>query len=578
MNITIFSGGHGSIALQNGLKEIYPHCRITNIVNLYDDGKSTRIARRVCDCLGPSDLRKNHLTQYLYNTEKSKINQNIIDFYDKRFDISSDYDEAIEFVLNQLNIWGFEGFDGYVKRFFENAKKKGITNFKDFAITNIVYAEMFKEHGVNYTNEFFTKFLNITESEILVNSENTMNLSAITDKGRILKDQDEIVELKNPNEKIVKVFLDNKEYYDDLNPKIIDNLNNADVIILSSGTQWCSLIPSYMNPQIQECLKKNGKKIIFVINLKEDYDMYGCSSIELIDSVSHYVDLSQGKILYNSDANENLKKIHPKYKYHIASMKNISGKHDPHLLAVNIFKMALNLENTKTKNVFLDFDDTIYSRNEKDIDISIENSLLLNKLANDGFNFTILSGNTYKHIHEKWSKIFGANLKYLSKNIKIWADWCLLKYDNGQIIKKIQNKNIIDYDIIKKYLMEIGIQEHEIILKGTKDYLTSINIKPLNNREREFLSRLLNYKFPQYNSLIAGTTSVDIVSKDSSKVNALKDDIETYNITDFIFIGDECDNGNDTEIYQYCQKLTQSNPIQVRNVYETNMILQILGE
>ena len=577
MNITIFSGGTGSIALQRGLNEIYPKCKITNIINLYDDGKSTRIARRVCDCLGPSDLRKNHLTQYLYNTDKNQINQNIVDFYEKRFDLSSNYDTALTEVLHQLEVWNFSEFNNYAIRFFENAKRKNINNFKDFAITNIIYAEMFKEHGVNYTNEYFTKFLNLTLSEVLVNSEENLNLSALTNKNRILADEVEILDLKDPNEKIVKTLLNNLDYYNHLNPKIIDNLNNADIIILSAGTQWSSLIPSYMNKDIQNCLNKNSHKIIFVVNVKEDVDMYGCSSIDMINAVSNYINLDNSKILYNSDATETLQEIHPKYKFYKASMKNNNGKHDPHLLAINIFKMHFNLENVNTKNIFLDFDDTLYARNKTDIEMSIQNALLMNKLS-DNYNFTILSGNSYKHIHERLSKIFSANLANLSNNIKIWADWCLVKYENGNVIKKIKNKNITNYSSLVDYLKLLKLNNKEIIFRGPKDYLTSIAIKPLNNRERIFLSELLNIKFPEFDSVIAGTTTLEIVSKNTSKIDALKEDIQALKDNSLIFIGDECANGNDAEVYSFCKNNENYYPINVKNIYETNVILQILGE
>ena len=79
MNIVIFSGGTGSIALQNGLKQLVPNCKITNIINAYDDGKSTGICRKIMKVLGPSDIRKIHETQYK-NAHNNNINQNIVEF------------------------------------------------------------------------------------------------------------------------------------------------------------------------------------------------------------------------------------------------------------------------------------------------------------------------------------------------------------------------------------------------------------------------------------------------------------------------------------------------------------------
>lgn len=67
-NIVIFSGGTGSIAIQEGLSLIYGNnnYNLDIIINAYDNGKSTGVCRKIFDnqILGPSDLRKNQMTQY----------------------------------------------------------------------------------------------------------------------------------------------------------------------------------------------------------------------------------------------------------------------------------------------------------------------------------------------------------------------------------------------------------------------------------------------------------------------------------------------------------------------------------
>ena len=67
-NIVIFSGGTGSIAIQEGFSAIYgnENYNIDIIINAYDNGKSTGTCRRIFNdkILGPSDYRKNHMTQF----------------------------------------------------------------------------------------------------------------------------------------------------------------------------------------------------------------------------------------------------------------------------------------------------------------------------------------------------------------------------------------------------------------------------------------------------------------------------------------------------------------------------------
>ena len=69
--VLIFAGGTGSIALQTGLHQLYGNSlQVDVVISAYDNGKSTGECRKIFGgkILGPSDLRKNQLTQFkLYN-------------------------------------------------------------------------------------------------------------------------------------------------------------------------------------------------------------------------------------------------------------------------------------------------------------------------------------------------------------------------------------------------------------------------------------------------------------------------------------------------------------------------------
>ena len=93
-----------------------PNCSITNIINAYDDGKSTGVCREICHILGPSDIRKNHETQYL-NAHKNDANKNILEFYSKRYDIPFENEE--KFCLDKLKKWSLSCFIDFAKTFFE---------------------------------------------------------------------------------------------------------------------------------------------------------------------------------------------------------------------------------------------------------------------------------------------------------------------------------------------------------------------------------------------------------------------------------------------------------------------------
>ena len=89
-NILIFSGGTGSIALQNSIAEHYGNnVNVDIIISAYDNGKSTGECRKAFNSkiLGPSDLRKNHLTQFKIQKDLSdSANKAILKYFEYRFD------------------------------------------------------------------------------------------------------------------------------------------------------------------------------------------------------------------------------------------------------------------------------------------------------------------------------------------------------------------------------------------------------------------------------------------------------------------------------------------------------------
>lgn len=567
MNIVIFSGGSGSIQLQNGLKKIAPHCKITNIINIYDDGKSTGIARKVCDVLGPSDLRKNHYVQY--KNSKNPKNQNILDFYEKRFEIPNENSD--EFVLTKLSEWNLSQFEKYVPVFFSLALQKNITDFSDFSIANIIYATMFREIGYEKTNEYFKNFLNI-EDNILINSYENYVLRGITESGKELLDEGSIVDHKNPNDPISNVYFykDGKKFneYENLNIEILKTLREADLVVYSSGTQWSSLIPTYLNNKIKKVLDSISYKTIFVINNQEDKDMFGVNSQKLVSIVEKYINLQETKFIINTDATKIMSEEIPNKKCYFYSMENNNGKHNPEKLAKAIFKTFFDI-NKNFDSLFVDFDDTLYSRNEDDIEISIENCKIFNDLNDKIYKKVIISGNGYKPIQNKLSQIFGSDLNV---NFDIWADGGIVKYKNNLVIDKIDNLKIQNLEKIVNVFDELGLR-NKIDLRGPQDFITCVNIKPLNELERTLLSKYLNLIFEQQNenlvAQITGTTSVDIVHKDLNKKFAFM----KYSSNGSLFIGDECECGNDKEVSLICE-----NYVQVKNVYDMNIILKLLME
>ena len=267
----IFSGGTGSIAIQEGLSLIYGNnnYNLDIIINAYDNGKSTGVCRKIFDnqILGPSDLRKNQMTQYKiqhFEALKDPLSREsvIYKIFNLRIDAGSKeeyYDSVCEIlekdraVIGDKDIYYFKGLLDFF--FFENIQsnvwRKGIENieFKDFSIANVFYsaAAAMNDYSLRLAGKDMSTILDIKDNVHLISDVN-LYLRAKTESGYMIMDEGEMVEWDNPNDKIqsVMLFKNGKEYIPSVDEEtdltkvrsVKNIIEAADVIIFSSGTQW----------------------------------------------------------------------------------------------------------------------------------------------------------------------------------------------------------------------------------------------------------------------------------------------------------------------------------------------------
>lgn len=221
--------------------------------------------------------------------------------------------------------------------------------------------------------------------------------------------------------------------------------------------------------------------------------------------------------------------------------------------------------------ILLDFDDTLWARNIENADtlqISKNNIELLNKLSKTT-NCSIISGNTYSSIRQKVKQA----IQLKDQLFNIWAD---------------ANSTLYIKDVKKGFIDDFSIDEYkDSIFKFLNGYnlrystfgypdLVNIKIKPLNNLERSLLLDLFNIYKDKHNlkakAFKAGTTTIDILSENNSKVHLLESKwFLDFNIKKSLYIGDECYNGNDKDICKKCSEY-----INVQDVKETNTLLKLL--
>lgn len=565
MKITIISGGSGNDRLFKGLKSLYKNCDIKVITNMYDSGKSTGICRKVTDTLGVSDVRKNHIRMYLAMTEFP--NKAIVEFYNSRFNFSVGNEK--EEILSLLDIWDLSKLGIYVERFF-NRPESHSYKYDDFNIANIVYSEMYSEMGYEFTNSYFCDMLGIDDF-VVINSFDNVYLNAITESGHVIEDEGDLVDWKNPNDKIVSITLDNPNSIS-LNQKAVDRIYESDLIIISTGTFWSSIYPTLYYGDFYRAINESSAKKIWAMNNEEDKDSYGVTSNDFISIVENLgLDLSSFSILENLDSKESLHIKNDSYNIVYSRMGNDNGKHNSELFSSEIFKIYYNLTD-KYDNIIFDFDDTIWSRDYKNNivnkNISINNVNIINDYLYS--KSIIISGNTYKSLYTKLVSIYGLDLN--GCKLDIWADSNCREYNNNKVVKTL--KHLIIDNTFKNRIRSLLNDKFGIVCSFDNDEETfNIKIKPLNNLERNLMYYYMNDYYlndSNYEARITGSTTIDIVNKNNNK-------IEVFKFLDLkgssIYIGDEIDGGNDSDIAKLC-----TNSIRVKDVEETNTVLKLLRE
>lgn len=574
MNVLVISGGSGNDALIKGLVRVYPDVKIKVLLNAYDNGKSTGICRYVTNTLGVSDIRKNHIRMYKERIPQADWNQDIIDFYSKRFDLTPG--KELEEVIEHLLDWGLDDLCVYAVRFFARPKAS-VEHYVDFSISNIIYSEMYAELGYEDTNDYFAEEILGIDNFIVFNSYDQVFIDAATKNGMILNGEETIVDYNNEEDPIEKIIYNIDRDFT-LPPTITLNAKKAidwaELIVISSGTFWASIYPTLEYADLYKLINASRARKVWVMNNEPDKDCLGVSDTQLIQHFENLgLDLSDFTILYNYDGNKLLTTPMAtfKYNYICESMGNNEGKHNPILLAKAVYKIYYNLTGGYD-NIFFDFDDTIWPRNDIFDYVGRDNIRLLSKFEKD---VVIVSGNTMESVRKHIEESIGDLDSFFAD---VWADANTTKMYRGKIVKTLDELTLPKSveDIIKE-LEKYNVKP--VAMRAGSQNITCIKIKPLDKRERVILLDLLNkYLIPLYckdMNVVArstGTTTIDIMNQNNDKLVVFHEyskGLEGYG--NFLYIGDEVDSGNDINIALAC-----NNSIHVKDVKETNLILRLL--
>ena len=212
--VIVFGGGTGMSYLLRGLKQ-YP-LDITAVVSVCDDGGSTGKLRDEFDILAPGDIRK--VIESLSDNENE--------------------------LRNLLN-YRFES--------------KGELN--NHSLGNlIVLAEMKLQGSAQKAIETLSKILKL-KGKVLPFTEDKVILMGKMDDGTIIEGEHNIT--KSP-QKVNEVFYKKEPH---ISNELLEEIQEADLIILSMGSLFTSVIPNLLSKDIINTIDNSNAKIVYCCNL-----------------------------------------------------------------------------------------------------------------------------------------------------------------------------------------------------------------------------------------------------------------------------------------------------------------------
>lgn len=592
-NIVIFSGGTGSIAIQEGFSAIYgnDNYNLDVIINAYDNGKSTGTCRKIFNdkILGPSDLRKNHMTQFkvqkaIQLKDFSSRESILYKLFNLRLDAESKedyYEQACQLleenrpVIGDKDTYSLKSLLDYF--FFENVHNNvwrrtlKDVDFKDFSIANVFYSASAAMNGysLRLAGKDMAGILGIKDNVHLISDVN-LYLQARTQSGHIIEDEGIIVQWDNPEDKIssVMLFKDGEEYIPSVDEETDITkvrscksiIEEADLIIFSSGTQWSSLIPSYMHSGLRKMLAASKAKKYVVMNNVEDHDMKGVTADDIVDILGDNIPMADVTAVVNLDAVPGMNKV--------TKIRSISGhiggekaKHNPVKLIALIMKDYFDVTGFKGTFIY-DLDGTLWDEraNNKGKAVGSENMNL--------FTGIIHSGNNYEHVRDAFKYLF-----HQDTLTEIYSDFGNVHFTSEDYTTDVLSKKYVVENGVVEELGKIPAFNGKIKVRGEGCVVT---IKPLVNREvllRKAQEALAVFG-DTYEARISGHTSIDVMVKEYDKKTMILEIMKKHGLKteDVIFVGNETEEGAEANI-----KETGVRTLQVDDVYECNVLLKTLN-
>lgn len=341
LHVVLFTGGRGASALTERLLA-EPRISLTLAINGYDDGASTGEVRRFLgDSLGPSDFRKNaSRVARALRTAPAEL----VELLDLRLPDEAAVEQLSEVaaawrrlprsagspapaplvwpaasaLAHRLELPTRAALAGALEEVDVERRRTGrALSLADCAVGNLVFAGLFLRAGRRFNDavDAYDRLLGIPAGliENVTDGANAF-LVAIDHLGRLLASEADIVDARQRNcvQEIalvgaavgpaevaeaatltplaMRAWLAARSREVRLNPRLVERLAMADLIVYAPGTQHSSLFPSYLTVGLGDALAANVRAVkLLVTNLHADAEIHDRSAVDLAERALYYL-------------------------------------------------------------------------------------------------------------------------------------------------------------------------------------------------------------------------------------------------------------------------------------------------
>lgn len=236
--VTILGGGTGMSYLLRGLK-CFP-VDITAVITVSDNGRSTGKLREEFKTPAVGDIRK-------VITNLSSTDPVIKDLMEYRFKTSSD-------------------LNGH-------------------SVGNLILTALLDITGsLDASIHALSKLLDVKHRLLPISEDSTLTLMGEAEDGTIIEGEEEIT--KSP-QKIKKIFYKEEPT---VTKEVIESIKNSDLIILSMGSLYTSLLPNIICKEVTEALNQVKTPIMYLCNaMTQPGETDGFKVSDHIKLINHYL-------------------------------------------------------------------------------------------------------------------------------------------------------------------------------------------------------------------------------------------------------------------------------------------------